>query len=123
MSDFDWADLEIKEKMRLRNITTRADIAKEHNRRVKEKEKIERQNRTIKMIENFVKGIRLETKKNQYGGEYIKASINVEQIFENPVNNEKWVNFMIFKSKNGNWYTQLAKKQEEIKDTQIKSFD
>lgn len=60
-------------------------------------------------MDDFVKGMFLETKQNQWGGEYIKASINVEKIFENPIKNEKYINFMIFKSKGGTWYTQLTR--------------
>lgn len=63
----------------------------------------------------FLKGVKLETKKGQYG-EYIKGSINVETIFENPVSSEKWINFMIFKSKSGNWYAVQSKPQNKVID-------
>ena len=50
---------------------------------------------------DFVNGLKLETKKGKYG-EYIKGSIDTENIFNNPMNG-KWLNFMMFKSKSGNW--------------------
>lgn len=64
-------------------------------------------------MDDFVKGLFLETKTNQWGGEYIKASINVEKIFENPLNQQKYLNFMIFKSKSGQFYAKLSKKPEQ----------
>ena len=71
------------------------------------------------MSENeFVQGLDLETKEGKYG-EYIRGSINVEDIFKNPVNNNKWVNFMMFKSKAGKWYAVLPKKKTES----VVSFD
>lgn len=71
----------------------------------------------------FVEGIHLETKQNQWGGEYIKASIDVEKIFNNPLNKNKYLNFMIFKSKSGNWYTQLSKPQNKQEQENIVDFD
>lgn len=59
---------------------------------------------------DFLKGVSLETKQGQYG-EYIRGSINIETIFENPINNDKWVNFMMFKSKAGKWYAVQSKPQ------------
>lgn len=59
----------------------------------------------------FLKGVRLETKQGQYG-EYIKGSINIDEIYLNPVN-EKYINFLLFKSKSGKWYAELQKPREE----------
>lgn len=67
----------------------------------------------------FVKGVRLETKQGQYG-EYIKGSINVEDIFCNPLNNNKWLNFMMFKSKAGNWYIVNAKPKNQPQENIVK---
>ena len=65
------------------------------------------------MPENeFVNGLRLETKEGKYG-EFIKGSINTEEIFNNPLNNEKWLNFMMFKSKGGKWYAVINKQQNQ----------
>lgn len=60
----------------------------------------------------FVQGLKLETKTGKYG-EYIKGSINVETLFNNPLNNQKWLNFMMFKSKGGKWYAVLSKPQSQ----------
>lgn len=60
----------------------------------------------------FVNGLRLETKEGKYG-EYIKGSINIETILYNPLNNSKYVNFMIFKSKAGKWYAVINKPQNQ----------
>lgn len=57
---------------------------------------------------DFVQGLKLETKEGEYG-EYIKGSINVESIFNNPLNNKVWLNFNIFKSKSGSWYAKIIK--------------
>lgn len=82
------------------------------NREVAILAECERQRKQIEMEKRFVNGIKLETKENQFGSEYIKASIDLEALKENPINNDKWINFMIFKSKSGNWYTQICQKQE-----------
>ena len=66
------------------------------------------------MDNDFVQGLKLETKQGDYG-EYIKGSINVETIFNNPLNENKWLNFNIYKSKGGNWYAKLIKpKNQEV---------
>lgn len=59
---------------------------------------------------DFINGLKLETKQGKYG-EYIKGSIDTEGIFNNPLNNGKWLNFMMFKSKSGNWYAKVSKPQ------------
>lgn len=64
------------------------------------------------MPENFVNGLKLETKEGKYG-EYIKGTINTEDIFNNPINNNKWLNFMMFKSKAGKWYAVQSKPQNK----------
>ena len=61
---------------------------------------------------DFVNGLKLETKQGKYG-EYIKGSINTEDIFNNPLNNGKWLNFMMFKSKGGKWYAVNSKPQNQ----------
>lgn len=65
---------------------------------------------------DYVNGLKLETKQGKYG-EYIKGSINTEDIFNNPLNNGKWLNFMIFKSKGGNWYAVNSKPQNQQENT------
>ena len=60
----------------------------------------------------FVNGLKLETKQGKYG-EFIKGSINTEEIFNNPLNNNKWLNFMVFKSKSGKWYAIISKPQNQ----------
>ena len=60
----------------------------------------------------FVKGLKLETKEGQYG-EYIKGTINTEDIFNNPINNNKYLNFMMFKSKAGKWYAVVSKPKNQ----------
>ena len=70
---------------------------------------------------DFVNGLKLETKQGKYG-EYIKGSINTEDIFNNPLNNGKWLNFMMFKSKGGKWYAVNSKpqnQQETINEDEI----
>lgn len=69
------------------------------------------------MSDEFVQGLRIETKKSQYG-EFMKCSIDTEQIFNNPVNRERWINFNIFKSKAGNWYAKISKPQGQESATQ-----
>lgn len=65
-------------------------------------------------MNEFVQGLKLETKQGKYG-EYIKGSINTENIFNNPINNDKWINFTMFKSKSGNWYAVQSKPQGQNK--------
>lgn len=65
---------------------------------------------------DYVNGLKLETKQGKYG-EYIKGSINTEDIFNNPLNNGKWLNFMIFKSKGGKWYAVNSKPQGQQENT------
>ena len=64
----------------------------------------------------FVNGLKLETKEGKYG-EYIKGTINTEDIFNNPINNGKYLNFMIFKSKGGRWYAVVNKPQDKQSST------
>ena len=64
----------------------------------------------------FVNGLKLETKEGKYG-EYIKGTINTEDIFNNPINNGKYLNFMIFKSKSGKWYAVVSKSQNQTTQT------
>ena len=64
----------------------------------------------------FVKGLKIETKEGQYG-EFIKGSINTEEIFNNPLNKDKWLNFMMFKSKAGKWYAVVSKPQDKQSNT------
>ena len=73
---------------------------------------------------DFVSGLKLETKEGQYG-EYIKGTINTEEIFNNPINNGKYLNFMIFKSKAGKWYAVVSKSQNQNQNNNqnIISFD
>lgn len=63
----------------------------------------------------FLQGVKLETKEGQYG-EYIRGSINVETIFNNPINNNKWINFVMFKSKGGKWYAKVVKPKEQTEN-------
>ena len=49
----------------------------------------------------FVNGLRLEAKETQYG-ELLTGSIDVEKILNNPINNGKWVNFIIKRGKDSN---------------------
>ena len=63
------------------------------------------------MNDEYLKGVRLETKKGQYG-EYIKGSIDIETLKQNPINNGKYINFVIFKSKAGNWYAKQSGNQQ-----------
>lgn len=58
----------------------------------------------------FLQGLRLETKEGQYG-EFIKGSIDLQAIRQNPVNNDRWINFMMFKSKADKWYAVQSKPQ------------
>lgn len=67
---------------------------------------------------DFVIGLKLETKQGKYG-EYIKGSINTEDIFNNTLNNGKWLNFMIFKSKGGKWYAVQSKPQGQEENKMI----
>lgn len=64
---------------------------------------------------DFVNGLKLETKQGKYG-EYIKGSIDTENIFNNPMNG-KWLNFMMFKSKSGKWYAVQSKPQNQTTNT------
>lgn len=66
---------------------------------------------------DFVKGVKVETKQSQYG-EYIKGYIDVENIFNNPIKNNKYINFMMFKSKAGNWYMVNAKQKDTQQNNQ-----
>lgn len=66
---------------------------------------------------DFVKGVKTETKQGQYG-EYIKGYIDVENIFNNPIKNNKYINFLMFKSKAGNWYMVNAKQKDTQQNNQ-----
>lgn len=48
---------------------------------------------------DFAKGINIKEKTFDNGNSIINISINVEQIFENPINNEKFVNITIKRGK------------------------
>lgn len=70
---------------------------------------------------DYVKGMHLETRQGQYG-EYIKGSIDTEEIFNNPLNNGKWLNFMMFKSKTGKWYPVNSKPQNQQQTNNVVQF-
>lgn len=74
------------------------------------------------MSNEFVNGLKIETKTGQYG-EFMKCSINLEEIFNNPLNNDKWLNFMIFKSKAGNWYSKISKNKVQKNNENIVDFN
>ena len=48
---------------------------------------------------DFAKGINIKEKVFDNGNSIINISINVEQIFENPINNEKYVNITLKRCK------------------------
>ena len=70
----------------------------------------------------FFKGLKLETKEGKYG-EYIRGAIDVEAIFQNPLVNNKWANFMMFKSKAGKWYAVQSKPQSQEKEVTFSPID
>jgi hypothetical protein len=70
---------------------------------------------------DFAKGINIKEKTFDNGNSIINISINVEQIFENPINNEKYVNITLKRGKesgklyaiNNEFYQKNNKKVEE----------
>ena len=48
---------------------------------------------------DFAKGINIKEKVFEGGNSIINMSIHIEQIFENPINNEKYVNITIKRGK------------------------
>lgn len=70
---------------------------------------------------DFAKGINIKEKVFDNGNSIINISINVEQIFENPINNEKYVNITLKRGKesgklyaiNNEFYQKNSKKVEE----------
>ena len=70
---------------------------------------------------DFAKGISIKEKTFDNGNSIINISINVEQIFENPINNEKYVNITLKRGKesgklyaiNNEFFQKNNKKVEE----------
>ena len=70
---------------------------------------------------DFAKGINIKEKVFDNGNSIINISINVEQIFENPINNEKYVNITLKRGKesgklyaiNNEFFQKNNKKVEE----------
>jgi hypothetical protein len=70
---------------------------------------------------DFAKGINIKEKTFDNGNSIINISINVEQIFENPINNEKYVNITLKRGKesgklyaiNNEFFQKNNKKVEE----------
>ena len=70
---------------------------------------------------DFAKGINIKEKVFEGGNSIINISINVEQIFENPINNEKYVNITLKRGKesgklyaiNNEFFQKNNKKVEE----------
>ena len=52
---------------------------------------------------NFAKGVNVKVVPTQYG-EIIKLGINYEEVGENPINDDGWINLDILTSKNGKKY-------------------
>lgn len=96
-----------------------------HNAIVDLKREVERTKRkeTEMAEQNFAKGVNVKVVKTQYG-EIIKVGINYEQVGENPINDDGWINIDILTSKNGKKYavvdTYRLKKTES--DGQIMDF-
>lgn len=59
----------------------------------------------------FAKGIYLDTYHGEYG-DIINASINVEKIKENPIDDKGYVKIAIKKAKSGDWYQQLKENKK-----------
>jgi hypothetical protein len=70
---------------------------------------------------DFAKGINIKEKTFDNGNSIINISINVEQIFDNPINNEKYVNITLKRGKesgklyaiNNEFFQKNNKKVEE----------
>lgn len=79
---------------------------------------------------DFAKGINIKEKVFEGGNSIINMSIHIEQIFENPINNEKYVNITIKRGKesgklyaiNNEFYQKNNNKVEE-KEEEIIKFD
>ena len=79
---------------------------------------------------DFAKGINIKEKVFEGGNSIINMSIHIEQIFENPINNEKYVNITIKRGKesgklyaiNNEFYQKNNAKVEE-KEEEIIKFD
>jgi hypothetical protein len=76
---------------------------------------------------DFAKGINVKEKTFDNGNSIINISINVEQIFENPINNEKYVNIILKRGKesgklyaiNNEFYPKNSKKVEETEGNTV----
>lgn len=73
---------------------------------------------------NFAKGVKVKVVKTQYG-EIIKIGLHYEEVCQNPINDDGWINLDILTSKNGKKYavvdTYRLKKTES--DGQIMQFE
>jgi hypothetical protein len=80
---------------------------------------------------DFAKGINIKEKTFDNGNSIINISINVEQIFENPINNEKYVNITLKRGKesgklyaiNNEFFQKNNKKVEETEEELIQFSD
>ena len=57
--------------------------------------------------QEFAKGVSVKVQKTKFG-DIIKVGLNVEEIMENPINDEGFINIEIKKSKAGKMYAVLA---------------
>ena len=73
---------------------------------------------------NFAKGVNVKAVKTQYG-EIIKVGINYEEVGENPINDDGWINIDILTSRNGKKYAVVDtfKPNKQETDGQIMQFD
>jgi hypothetical protein len=79
----------------------------------------------MKMTEqNFAKGVNVKVIKTQYG-EILKLGVNVNQLGENPINDDGWVNLAIMTSKAGKKYVVVDdfKPKKKETDGEIMQFD
>ena len=70
--------------------------------------------------QDFTQGIKIKSIQTKYG-EILKVGINTNEIFNNPVNEQGWLNSDFKKSKNNTWYAvnntyKKEEKQETIQD-------